>query len=425
MFELEKIKSWLASQSQSIKANKKIAYHTSILFASAIIVSLFGLITKGIQTRALTPEDYGLYAFFTTLTGFSVIFFHVGLFPTVEFILASNHDQERERELFGASIILAFFIGIFYALFLLVLSFFIDVWFHLEFGYILRLVVPLCFIFPLRLLISFIAIGANKVTYSAWFDILVQVLFSILLAFCFYYSDLSLIKILYISLGVSLISLIVVLFLFKPSFKNFNRRFSEIKAKNKEYGLHVYIASIFTEISYRADEFLITYFISATLLGYYSLANIICSPMVVLSVSASSSLFKKLANDKIIHPKIFAFNYAWIVISFVILYLFADKVVVILLGNNFLDVSKYIMPLAVVYIFKTLQQPYAFLTAKGLGKEIKNIAFAEGLVSVVANVICIPIWGVMGAVYAGALARLIGFLGRRYYYQKYLNANNL
>ena len=30
--------------------------------------------------------------------------------------------------------ILAFFIGIFYALFLLVLSFFIDVWFHLEFG---------------------------------------------------------------------------------------------------------------------------------------------------------------------------------------------------------------------------------------------------------------------------------------------------
>ena len=150
-----------------------------------------------------------------------LFFFHLGLFPTLEFMLGSNNDEKKEKELFGAGIILTFFIGAAFSLFMFVVNFFIDDIFNIEFGHILRLVAPLCFIFPFRLLFSFMAIGSNKISYSAWLDVLTQLLFCSVLAWFFFYSDLSLISIICISLITSSAAFIIILFLLNPSFKNF------------------------------------------------------------------------------------------------------------------------------------------------------------------------------------------------------------
>jgi O-antigen/teichoic acid export membrane protein len=424
LIELEKIKERIISELASLRANKKVAYHTGMLFAAQVVVIVMGFVTKGIQTRALTPEGYGLYAFFTSLTGFSVLFFNFGLFPTLEVMLASNSDKKREKELFGIGFLLTLAAGILFSLFLLAISFFIDQLFHIRFENTLRLVIPLCFTFPFRLLIPSLAIGSNKISFAALFDVLFQVLFAGSLAFLFFFSSLTLTEIIVLNLGICLLVLLIMLFLFKPSAHNFSMRFREVAARNREFGIHYYVGSIFSETTYKLDEICITYFINTTQLGFYSLANIICTPMVMLSNAVSSALFKRFSSEERIHPKIFYFNISWIILSLVVLYFLAGWVIELLFGSGFSDINLYVMPLAISYVFKTLCQPFAFLIAKGKGKEIRNVSIAEGIVSVVTNLTFIPVWGVMGAVYSSILARLVDFVGLYYYYRKHVQAVN-
>lgn len=420
MFELEKIKDRIISELDSIRSNKKVVYHTSILFGSQIIVILLGFFSKGIQTRALTPENYGLYAFFTTLTSFAILFFNLGLYPTIEVLLASNDDKKKEKELFGTCFTITFFLGVAFSIFLVGLSFFIDRLFHIEFGHLLRLISPLCIFFPFRLLIPALAIGSNKIEHAAWYDVLFQFLFSIALAILFFYSDLDVTEVIVLNLLASIAAIAIIGYAFRPSFKNFISRFKEIWIKNKEFGIHYYWGSIFSETTYKLDEILITFFINTTQLGFYSLANIICTPMVMLSSALSSALFKRFTNENTISNRIFIFNIIWIALSVAVLYFAAGTVISILFGSAFSNVEAYVLPLSVAYIFKTLCQPFAFLTAKGKGKEMRNVALAEGVVSVITNVAFVPLWGVMGAIYASILARAVDFFGLYYYYRKYI-----
>ncbi|TAL63223.1 MAG: hypothetical protein EPN85_00700 [Bacteroidetes bacterium] len=420
MFEFETIKDKVVLKLDTLRSNKKIVYHTSILFFSQLIVIVLGFLTKGIQTRALTPENYGLYAFFTTLTGFFIFFFSIGLYPTMEVLLASNKDKQKEKELLGASFILTFILGILFSIFLFAISFFIDDLFHIEFGSLLRLLVPLCIAFPFRLLIPSLAIGSGKIEKVALFDFLCQLFFSLALVVLFFFSTLNVMEIMLLNLLSALAAVVYIIFRFQPSFKNFPSRFNEIKSKNKEYGWHCYIGSVFSETSYRLDEIFITYFINATHLGFYSLANIICSPMVMLSSALSSALFKRFSDQKKIPPMVFIFNMIWIIISLSVLYFLSEFVVRILFGDKFSSVADYVMPLSVAYVLKTLYQPYSFLAAKSKGREIRNVAVAEGIVSIMATIIFIPLWGVMGAIYASILARVVDAAGLSYYYKKYL-----
>lgn len=425
MFELEKIKEQITEGLESFRTNKKTVYHTGLLFFSQAVVLIFGFITKGIQTRALTPEGYGLYAFFTALTSFSVLFFNLGLFSSLEVMLATNVDKQKEKELLGTGFVLTFFIGIIFSLFLLGASFFVDGIYRIQFSDALRLAVPLCFALPFRLLIPSLAIGTGKIEKAALYDVLFQLLFSAALAGLFFYSSLTLEEIILLNLSFSILAVIVIMYLFRPSFRNFSARFKEIKFKIKEFGIHYYTGSIFSETTYKLDEILIPYFINTVQLGYYSLANIICSPMVMLSNALSAALFKRFAQEKYISGKIFAFNILWIIISFAVLYSLSGYIIRILFGNQFSGIELYIIPLSISYIFKTLCQPFAFLTAKGKGKEMRNVAVMEGITSIITNFTFIPLWGVMGAVYSSIIARAVDFIGLYYYYRKYVRETEI
>ena len=420
MIELDKIKEQIVSELQKFWANKKVAYHSGIFFLSQLAVIIFGFLTKGIQTRALTSEGYGVYAFFTTLTGFSVLFFNLGLFPTMELMLASSNEKQREKELLGASFILTLIIGIAFSIFLFAISFVIDGVFHVQIASTLRLVIPLCIAFPFRLLIPSLAIGSNQIEKAAIYDVLFQLLFSVALAALFFYSTLTLEEIIVLNLSLSAVATGVIIFLFKPSAANFALRFKEIRKKNSEFGIHYYLGSMFSDTTYKLDELFITFFINTTQLGFYSLANIICSPMVIFSNAVAAALFKDFAQKETISKKLFAFNILWIVVSFTVLYFLSGFIIRILFGNSFDNVQDYVIPLSVSYIFKTLCQPYSFLAAKGKGKEIRNVAVLEGVASIITNIIFIPFWGVMGAIYSSIIARVIDYIGLNYYYRKYL-----
>jgi O-antigen/teichoic acid export membrane protein len=75
--------------------NSKFVKQTGILFGSQIAVLLFGVLIKILQTRSLSPEEYGTYAFFGSLISFLVIFYRFGFFTSIKVLLANTIEVEN------------------------------------------------------------------------------------------------------------------------------------------------------------------------------------------------------------------------------------------------------------------------------------------------------------------------------------------
>lgn len=403
---------------QDLRSHQKTAFQTSTLFGSKLGLIALGLLIKGIQTRALSPESYGYYAFFVTVTAFTALFFRFGYFSSLKVLLANNKDPDRERSYYGLGIITGIIISILYILFLILISYFIDDWFQVKIGAMLRILSPLCLVFPLQHLLTNMAIGSNKVQHSAWFDIGAKLLFVIPLAILFFLENLTLYQILWLNMLSAMIAMIIIFLRFRPSFQNLKECYLDLCKKQREYGRYFFTGNLANQATFKLDGIVISYFLNTTLLGYYTLASIICSPMVLLSQSLTASLFKNFATRDRIPKKLFVYNMLWLGLCILFLALLSGILVKLLFGAEYSIVAKYIFPLSVAYLFQGLYQPFSFLAVKSRGKEIRNVALLESAINVAGYFSLIFIFGIYGVILTSILAKLMHFLGLYYYYQK-------
>ena len=101
-----------------------------------------------------------------------------------------------------------------------------------------------------------------------------------------------------------------------------------------------------------------------TLNGFYSLANVIASPIVMGSQALSNSLFKNFSQSNHIPRKVFLYNTIWLIVSISGLYLVSDWVISLLFGEEFSQVNEYILGISIAFFFQGLYQPFNFLSAK-------------------------------------------------------------
>ena len=398
--------------------HKKEVGNTAILFSAQILVLIIGLGIKTIQTRALSPADYGLLALFGSITSVLVLFFHYASFSSLKVLLANNEDKKKEKEYFGLGILVASFLGLLFATSVFVISFFVDGFFEVEIGGILRILSPFCFILPFQFFISEISVGANKLKNLAAFHLFSRLLFVFSLFAIWRGFGLDVQLIIVLNLLSWTISTFAILFSLKPSFSYIKENLKIVKAKNKSFGLAYYFGAIINQSTYKLDELFITYFVNITQLGFYTLASIICSPMTFLSRTFVNSIFKKLALKDRIPIRVFVYNTLWLAFCVLFLYLSANFIVSTLFGKEYLQVSKYIFLLSIAFFFQGMYAPFSFLAVKSKGKELRNVAYLEAIVNVVGNVILVPIYLVEGAIYASILSRFTHFVGLWYYYNK-------
>ena len=398
--------------------HKKVVGNTATLFSSQVLVLIIGLGIKTIQVRALTTYEYGMLALFGTITSFIVLFFHYASFSSLKVLLANNEDKKKEKEYFGLGIIIACILGVLFSFSLFGISFFVDDFLDVEVGEILRLLSPFCFILPFQFFISEITIGANKLKRLASFHLFSRLLFIVSLFVLFRGDLLNVELIIILNLLSWLVSTIVVLFGLTPSFSNLKENLNTIKEKNKSFGISYYYGAIVNQSTFKLDELFITYFVNITQLGFYTLASIICSPMTFLSRAFVNSIFKKLALKDRIPIRVFVYNTLWLSFCVLILYLGSDFIVSRLFGEEYMQVSVYILPLSIAFLFQGMYAPFSFLTVKSKGRELRNVAYLEAFVNIVGNIILVPILLVEGAIYASILARFTHFVGLWYYYNK-------
>ncbi len=397
----------------------KTAKQTGILFGAQLAMVGIGFGIKTIQTRFLGPEGYGLYAFFGSVTGLAVLFFRLGFFSSLQVVIAETTDHEKEREFFGLGFIINLIVGILFGAFIWVISFFLDHWFPINMGWIFRSVAPLAIVIPTRALIEALSVGSNKVQIVPIYDNVAKFLFVTALLVLGVYGKLSVLDAIAFNLITLIISFWVIYRQFNPSYQNLRFNFQVLWRKVKSYGFPFYIGNTANQSTFKLDEIFISYFINTTVNGFYTLATIIASPMIMGSQALSNALFKDFSKQDRIPKKVFLFNTAWLLGSVVFLFFTSKWLVLFFFGEDFSEVPQYITGLSIAFFFQGLYQPFNFLMAKSKGKELRNVQVTEAVINISGNIALIPILGVTGAIYTSIVAKLIHFLGKWYYYQKY------
>jgi O-antigen/teichoic acid export membrane protein len=154
--------------------------------------------------------------------------------------------------------------------------------------------------------------------------------------------------------------------------------------------------------------------------------------MTFLSRAFVNSIFKKMALKDRIPIRVFVYNALWLSFCVLFLYLFSDLIVSTLFGEKYMQVSGYILPLSIAFLFQGMYAPFTFLVVKSKGKELRNVAYAEAMVNVIGNLLLVPDWfvfgyevggyGVLGAISASILSRFTHFVGLWYYYNKMMRS---
>ncbi|TVR79917.1 MAG: hypothetical protein EA412_05650 [Chitinophagaceae bacterium] len=402
-------------------SEKKAVKQTGLLFSAQIAIIFIGYFIKAIQTRTLGAEDYGLYAFFGTLTSLLVIFFNFGIYPSIQVLIAEQKEKLAERRLIGIGIILSGLLGLAFSFLLIILSFFIDSWFNIVFGDALRIVAVLCSILPFRYLFQAVSTGTGNVSWFAYFDLFSKVFFFLFLLLFWWFFEISLVNVMIINMVGFFIALTLLWKTLNPSFSALKPVWSQLINKVKTYGLNYYWGFVANLSTFKADALFISYFVNTTQLGFYTLASILCSPMIMLSQAVASAMFKSFSSRAMIPSKLLWANFLWLSFCIAFLYLAGDFIVTIIFGADFSEVAKYLVPVSIAFFFQGMYQPYNFLAAKSQGKAIRNVSLAEALINISGNILLIAIldYGVMGAIYTSIFAKMFHYFGMLYYYRLY------
>ncbi len=403
-----------------IKLSKtKTAKQTGILYGSRIAVMVFGLIITPILTRTLGPEKYGILAFVLAIITFIALFFEFGFFSAGARLLAVSKNKKEDQELIGTLTLITVGISLSFFFVIFIFSFFIDSIFHTFAGNILRSVSILAAILPFQYMLQQVCQGTNEIRKMALANVTPKLwyLASLLIVVSFF--KLNVFFALALNLSGVIIAVGLIILSLRPRFDNLKKSIKLMWKETKEYGLHVYCARVTTVSTYQLDKIFISYFVNTLWVGYYNIAIVLTTPMILFSQALSTSLFKGFANRDRIPQKVILFNFLWLASCVIGLVFLGQYIVVILFSNKYISTVPLILPLALAGFFQGMYQAYnVFITTHRKGKWIRNVGLAMSGVNLIGNIILIPLFGAIGAAYASLISMLVAFIAHHSLYIK-------
>jgi O-antigen/teichoic acid export membrane protein len=384
------------------------------LFLTNILVAVLAIPTSIIVARALGPHDKGIYTLVLLVPGLLDQLGNLGLAGANTYFIGSKRfsltDIASNSLVFGtmASVSLA-------ALFLLAYRYFLPPFFQNvdpSLIYLILLAVPFS-ITPIYF--RHILLAKFRVKEFNLFNILQSAL---LLGG-------SAVILLLLNKGVFslvLLSILISMVMFGFSFLRVNR-LAEIRFRLKRgllkeslrYGIKVHLANLFTFLHYRSDIFLVSYFIGATQVGFYSIAVGIAEMVWMIPSSIQTILFPVVASSgpgesKETTGTLLRHTLLVTLLACVGLAVFGRWAIVILYGSAFLP---SFMPLLILLpgIMAVSLTSISAAYLAGIGKPIFAMyaSLASLGLNIGLNLLFIPEWGIVGAALATSISYSLGF----------------
>jgi len=395
----------------------KTARNTFFLYSAVILNIFLGWAIVKLNTYYLTIDEFGQYTFFLAVIYFILPFFTFGIFESSSRLLALNNVEQEKREYFGAAFLSAVIQSIPFIIFLAFFSFFSDSLFKVKIGTILKYNFVLIgfILFQSYLLLSLR--GAGKIKILSFLTFSPRLIHLMLLGYLIYINQYTLLNSIYFLFTGLIVTVLTILIIIKPTFKNVRKKLIEIYSETKQYGRHLYFSNIMGETLSHSDKILISYFLQPESMAYYGLAYMLTFPLSHFSKSLATTLFNRFANDDSISSKILKTNLLFITITVFVFILFRKFIIIHLFSEKYMAAVEIMLPLALAFGFSGLSKPFThFLMAKGFGEIVRNISIAVPVFNIILNLILIPNYGINGAAWAAFFAYGLDLILYWYYY---------
>lgn len=381
------------------------------LLAGSSSQTALQVIVLSILARLVSPEEFGVVAIATIFLGFSKIFSQLGMGAAI--VQKKEITKEHIRTAYTTSL----FIGIFFCALTLVFSDNIAIYFNMpELSQVLK------YVSCIFVIDSFISVSQSllqrklRMKHFALAELISYLISFGALGVLLAYSGYGVYALVYAYILQAVLRAIVLSYLEPHSILPFfdNKSFSDLFF----FGSGHTLAKIANYFASQGDNLIVGKMLSADALGYYSRAyQLMVAPVNLIGQSLNIVLFPALASvqmdlikvKKAYYKSIQLVTYASFIIS-AVLFVNAKEIVLILLGENWLDVIVPFQILAVGTVFRMASKIGDSLI-KAMGDEFRRAviqiiyAFCIIMFSYIGH-----FWGIKGIALGVLIAIFFNFI---------------
>ena len=398
--------------------NNQSAQHVLVLYASLFLGLLVSIAVSSINTHALGATAFGDFKFIQNISIFAITITTFGFFVSGGRSLALMDSPEQRQNLLGSVLIIALILYVFFALFFWAFSYFFESFFDRDLGWLIRMSLPLIFIYPLNICLENVLKGLNSIYSLASIRLLPNFLYLIYAYFLSINQQLDLMAAYFGYIGFSAFVFLLVLSLQKPKFINVIENIKQLYQETREYGFKVYTGILASVATMHFGGVMMAFYLDTKAAGFFLLARTITLPLTQISTAIGTTFFKKFAKSKKITIKVIGATLGSAFILLLLFFLVTADLVGLLYPPEF-DV---IIPLCYIMATGATLQGIAgmfnnFVCARGFGAYSRNASFARGAVNILGYTAGIKFFGLQGAAYTVLASGIIFLFAMIFYYR--------
>jgi O-antigen/teichoic acid export membrane protein len=410
------IKSYLIKSLKSDKYKKSFT-----LFSTMMLSIVVGILVSIVNTRYLGKELYGDFKFIINIFSFFVTFLTFGFFYSGSRIIARSETKYERKKIFGEIFIFGLIIGLLLIIISIIYSFFQESLFKRDLQTELLICIPLIIVVPLQLCLEQLFQGDNRIYSLSILRIGPKILYLAGAFSLFTYFKFNLSIALLAHFMSFFLIIILLIFRYKPVFKMPFEYLDILKNENKRYGFPVFLGGISGVASNYLSSLSISYFIDNVNVGYYSLALTATLPLSMLPATLGIIFFKDFVSMKKIPKKITGITFGMGIFVFICFYFLIEKIVLLLYSEEFRPVVQLTYYTALGSLLHGFGDFFnRFLSAKGLGKQLRNSNFILGGINILGYIVLVYYFDTIGAAITKLIAGFFYLIIMSNYYLRYL-----
>lgn len=404
------------------KNNKQVI----VLYASSVIGMFIGVLNSVINTRALAPELYGDVRYVQNIISFVSSLLLFGFFTSGSRLLALSKDEQHSRQIRGilCTILAITVIILMFTMTGLYVASGIQGKENLSLLYLIA--IPCCGNVLMLNYVNTTAQGDNHIGRIAAARLLPSGVYCVLAYLIYRYYGATSGKMLALFNGSAVIILFIIIASTRPSFTHLKESFAVLKEENRKYGFNVYLGALAgVSTNYLAGITLGQFCTDNANVGFYTLAITVAHPLAMLPSIIGTTYFKRFALQDKIDKKVMLGSVGLTVLSCIVFVIFIKYIVLFLYNESYSCVAKYASWIAVGTCMHGLGDMFnRFLGAHGQGKQLRNGAFACGIVLALGSFVLVYFYQITGAIITKIVSAAV-YLGMMvYYYLKFVAKND-
>ncbi len=394
-----------------MKSVKKFAFDVGWVFAGSILILFLHFLQKPLMGRYLGPDGLGIYTMVITIAGFASLISGLGVNgAVVKYVAEYKDDKDKIYVVFSSAFVTMAIFGVATNIFLFILSDkFASIFNTPSLALLLKIYAFVsAFSLTYGIILSFFN-GLREMKYYSFINTLNGIM-----VFLF------IVTFLFLGFGIegavvgevlATITVMVVAVLIIKKFVHF--KISDYKKNTSaltSFGSQLMLGNVINNVNYQADSLLIAYFLTATDLGYYSVAVSLSrffwripQSVQMIAYPATSEYWKNgdfHSLNKMI-DKSMKYSACLLLTVGLGVWFFAKDIIVILFGESFLPSVFPFQILIIGTVVYGIGIPIGG-TLAGIGRPDLGLKInaAGSIVNVLLNILLIPKFGVEGAAVA-------------------------